>query len=720
MHGTHDERLWRSLLRTHKKRLAEDKDPKSIHACLCGFVTRSLPDRDAHINETLDDKQHGIFFDELPAGGGSFVLMDLNTNEIVKTGWMRVPSTSTTLLHSTSAETETARRAILRSIIDKNIPPGKSIMISTDSQAFEKTFHSLITGSPTVSQSLKSNSGHEAETFRTIIKLGKAQGSDIGLQWTHHERTRPIDDSGFQSLEVRMNFVNDFGADFGKKLKSCDADIPEDFGSSGDHRAHRPIIGSYYPIIFTFQGLTIHHITKQFISEIQSARNLILLSDPDSQSGTVTRHIRNGRIDPSLSSEFRAQATAAQEAATVRYSMMRWRASISEITRALSASETTSAAPEIITKCIDPNKAPCLFCDGDTEDSYEHARSGKCACQVTSLGLNYAHACMSEVLGQFGPCEEPRRWRPPCPKWSDKHNPTDVSLLTLMRNATRHSVKEEVNIGRAFEILASDSLDSAHRKRLQAFISKYDNGIVINRLAKSRGDGRNYANAGGVQNLPGMLRSEMCKHYFDIDCDTSHPSNLIDALRAFDMPVPDILYKFVTQKNHIRKVMAGYYFGKEDDKASRDKAKKLINALLYGQSTESKTFFEDAGIKQTKHHDDILAFAQMIGDLSVKITAKCPDDMKFAKDLHPTENEHKWRFTALSELLVRIEEQKLSCMISRLVDYWGVNPKSLISMHDGVMVSPHLIRPDGQLAARERESGTPPTIDQEVLKDICK
>ena len=109
----------------------------------------------------------------------------------------------------------------------------------------------------------------------------------------------------------------------------------------------------------------------------------------------------------------------------------------------------------------------------------------------------------------------------------------------------------------------------------------------------------------------------------------------------------------------------------------------------------------------------------MIGELSVKITAKCPDDMKFARELHPTESEHKWRFTALSELLVRIEEQKLSCMISRLVGHWGANPKALISMHDGVMVSPHLIRPNGQLAKRERQLGTPPTIDQEVLRDIC-
>jgi hypothetical protein len=59
-------------------------------------------------------------------------------------------------------------------------------------------------------------------------------------------------------------------------------------------------------------------------------------------------------------------------------------------------------------------------------------------------------------------------------------------------------------------------------------------------------------------------------------------------------------------------------------------------------------------------------------------------------------------------------------MISRLVEHWGANAKSLISMHDGVMVSPHQIRPDGQLAIRERQFGTPPTIDQEVLRDICR
>lgn len=91
----------------------------------------------------------------------------------------------------------------------------------------------------------------------------------------------------------------------------------------------------------------------------------------------------------------------------------------------------------------------------------------------------------------------------------------------------------------------------------------------------------------------------------------------------------------------------------------------------------------------------------------------CPD-LEFAKRKNPDE-EHKWTFTALSELLVRIEEIKLSHMVARLVDHWGINPKTVVTMHDGIMVSPYNVHPDRALAQRGNTN-----IDQEVLRDVCE
>jgi hypothetical protein len=80
---------------------------------------------------------------------------------------------------------------------------------------------------------------------------------------------------------------------------------------------------------------------------------------------------------------------------------------------------------------------------------------------------------------------------------------------------------------------------------------------------------------------------------------------------------------------------------------------------------------------------------------------------------HPTENEHKWKMTTLSELLVRIEEQKLACIIRRLINHWGINPKSIIPMHDGAMVSLRNLHPEKELIKMLK-----PTINQHVLEDI--
>ena len=104
-----------------------------------------------------------------------------------------------------------------------------------------------------------------------------------------------MDDDNFQELEVRLNYITDLGADAGRETIKQDEDptletIEDDFGACGDHRAHRPLNGMNYPIIFTYKGLIVDNIPKELLADAQSTRNLILLSDPSSRSGTMARH----------------------------------------------------------------------------------------------------------------------------------------------------------------------------------------------------------------------------------------------------------------------------------------------------------------------------------------------------------------------------------------------------------------------------------------------
>jgi hypothetical protein len=186
---------------------------------------------------------------------------------------------------------------------------------------------------------------------------------------------------------------------------------------------------------------------------------------------------------------------------------------------------------------------------------------------------------------------------------------------------------------------------------------------MVYHLANDRGDGRSFSGKHSIQTAPGWIRAKACPDLFDIDCDTSHPSNLIDALRFFELHVPPILFKFVTEKSHMRDILAGYYG------TNKEKAKKLINSILYGASISNDSWFLDNHIQIIRHHEYVLNLAAAVAQSATELSELCKPDYEFAKKKHPNENEHKWKMTALSELLVRIEEQKLSCIITRLVNH---------------------------------------------------
>ena len=93
------------------------------------------------------------------------------------------------------------------------IEENSTVLISTDSQALYKIFKSLIENTATVSEILKSPSGHMAESFRHIIWNGRSRGISITLTWKHNEHSESYDSDDSQDLEVRNNHIADKGAD---------------------------------------------------------------------------------------------------------------------------------------------------------------------------------------------------------------------------------------------------------------------------------------------------------------------------------------------------------------------------------------------------------------------------------------------------------------------------------------------------------------------------
>ena len=156
----------------------------------------------------------------------------------------------------------------------------------------------------------------------------------------------------------------------------------------------------------------------------------------------------------------------------------------------------------------------------------------------------------------------------------------------------------------------------------------------------------------------------------------------------------------VTKREEIRTLLAKYY-----DITTKE-AKKLVNALTYGKILENTP-------GERPHHQLLISYQMAVADAATKLVPPGSQDYEYAKQKNPETTHHRVTFKALSELLNRIEEQTLSCIIQRLVDMWGVNPKTLIVMHDGVLVN---------VAEHHKERGLArmqdPQINQEVLRDI--
>ena len=386
--------------------------------------------------------------------------------------------------------------------------------------------------------------------------------------------------------------------------------ITNDFGSSADARASPARPGHGHPIVLTMQHLNCSDITKEDVANIQSARNLSFLAAGNNAVGTTARHVLEDRVDPDLTNALRASAPPRLVSAAARYCCGRWKSSNSEFYRHLSGSSTTDIFPLVMSKCRGGGTL-CLWCPTDTKDSLFHARfDTNPPCQEpNTLAINaLSLATYNEALMRTGRTIPPERASFPPPHWSTTEQKpiNQQSIEERLLNAHRLCVYEEADVGIARKIQSDGDLSTDHKGILLKYLAKRgpENGYVIYKYAGEKSDGRTYSSSlGSMQSLPSSLRASIGSQLFDIDCDCSHPTNLIDCLRASDKRVPNALFRIVTERTQIREMLAEHY------NTTTTIAKQLVNAVTYGKSILTDDWFTESGVRTIAHHPLIIEYA---------------------------------------------------------------------------------------------------------------
>ena len=258
--------------------------------------------------------KHGTFFDELPIGGGCFSLIDLETNMVLNSGIVRIPTRSITLLHSTMAEGETgltAMATLVLNVIDGIITTtqNESVAISTDSQALYIIVKNLVSTQATISEVLRSKSNFLSESFLHATWNGKLINITLIWMWDHNEHDQPYNSDKFQNIITKENFSTDLGASLACALVPHNPphleSILDDYGSCADFRANTSTPGLGLPLSFSLQGPNCHHATRETFERIQSARNLGLSKGGNAKCSTLPRLILAGQIDVPASHKLR-------------------------------------------------------------------------------------------------------------------------------------------------------------------------------------------------------------------------------------------------------------------------------------------------------------------------------------------------------------------------------------------------------------------------------
>ena len=745
LRGNHDKTLWAKVILEDLKYVPKRPIRKTKFYCPCGRHYPSAKARNEHVINAESLEPHGVFFDELNHMGGSTSLVDLEELTVLHAQNFRIPVNSTNKPESTTAEAYTWCQGVIAA--HHILPPDAPLQTWIDSQSAQAMAITATSTTPLTSKDRKKPTSNMTTTMRNIMSGSEASENKHAISTTWRAATHNLawDDDTFTDIFTRMNSNADKGAEEGRlhfKVPEVKGDEQEeegtaqpeetdtpktDYGSQADQRSSPTQHNTGHVISFTHQK---HHILTPFSrtsNGIRASAQLQYLADGD-KVGTTARAIMANIVSTQSTTYLRKQVEEEVEAFQLRCTYGRWIASSYEVARKLNANKGAPFPSTI--ESLGRLSEVCLLCEDHTKrDDLIHGRH-ECKENGTTTGREAVDRITSECTGRTGPCKLPPyrqsylapKYRSPTGRFSpsnygDKIPPFSVQLAeaegrvtyetphtweiewatnpNIAHKAThRHDENEEST---------EETIEADHLTRLDQYLAKTNLRRVSGNLGRKSGDGRTFSD--GIQRLPGKIRAKICKHMFDIDFNCSHPSIIIDALRQKQIRIPRELYYVVINRMKIRKQLALYYQCKPPE------VKGLINAITYGRTYQSKTFFKDAKIPIKRHHHIIKQYCRAIESIVTKLAQD--DDCHAARLRHPEKSERQIKFSALSSLLARIEDQKLSCVINRLTTYWGINPKSLVLMHDGCMVEMMTIRQDGQ-AAKENKTA----IDQQILQDL--
>ena len=731
LRGTHDQEMWRQVTSKYAQ-LKKAKDPTlpedtfRHRYCLCGEPFENTRAREIHALTAQDGNVHGTFFDEIPKIGGAFGVIKRDTREVVAAGAMRIHSQTTKTPDSTAAEFITHIIAEIWATTESASPPlaqASSVLRVIDSLSTAQTIKAAVDETPKLTEEF--NRGEMGALARTLRRI-RTTATNAALKHTQshmkNEHGRDLRDETFQNFLVAAHQAIDAGATEGQKTPK---DQVEDYGSRADCRADPYPVGWGPAVIYSSKGLKLGGPMTEHARKSTSALNILFLSKGE-VLGSMARCIMRNEVLPDSHAILERTLNPTQYEAVARYAQWQYTASGYRVARSTGKPQSNIFLDALTH--TGNKKETCLLCDGDFKDNMRHALTGECTDLQTQAALRTIELTISEALARSGSCSRPERWyRPPPRLGREGLDPSATSLKGRIHNAYGDITWELIDMSKARDLLEKGMLSANHHKRLQDFVTNRErsDGRTHYQWAKGRLEGRKYAPR-GAQLLPSDVRAAVGDTYFDLDFDCSHPSVIIDLLRKKGIEIPEIIYKMVSKRTEFREEAAKYYDMPEGQppKAGIKFIKGVINAMLYGQSPNSTEPFVNAGIpliegKAPAHHPDILSFSTAINEVVTKLVPLDGPDYtaaklrKLAKDPHKEPSIHDCRFSGLSDLTCRIESQKLQCILHRLTHWWGINPTSIILMHDGAMVSMRNRNPKGQAAAQGKTS-----IDEEVLKDL--
>ena len=321
-----DVELWHSILRGIPTPLPAAPPTYSWHYCVCGQRFRTPEARDSHTYTTHSYGSHGPFPDELAHAGGSYIILDLHTGNILKHRAVRLPTPGIAGYNSTHGECETWRIAMIDVRALPLTPTKGRFFLTTDSQSTESTVHTMVEQQPTLSASHKSPMAQISISMRSAY-LAARHHTPVIIKTSQynkeHNRTHDDDSIGDPSLAliINANAINDLAAKRASTYVDYDAVIPPpvdgpappypptDFGAAADTRGSPGGPGMGTKVYYSFKGVKIDVPPRDLAHRIAAEEQAAFLRESPGTTSDTARLLHAGRLSRTVASKIAAQLT---------------------------------------------------------------------------------------------------------------------------------------------------------------------------------------------------------------------------------------------------------------------------------------------------------------------------------------------------------------------------------------------------------------------------